>query len=587
MRSLEKNLNKLNQKAVQILKKTPTSLVELANGKSVKSLPNSTNSKQRARQDLKQNLGLLGLAQSASKTTQKAKATLLSQYVFNKFFICCKESRIESPNSFYGCFYIGPFDESLSQTLAHNIRRTLLSQLSGFAITAVEIDGVLHKFSNLPGIKETVLDIICNLQNLVFKEAIKPTFALALKPANSITLQQMEFTAYLRVRGPGIVTAADIILPSGLQCVNPNQYIATLAEDGSLNMKIYISSGQGQNYIKQKQKNMDLNDIKQNVLVEQAFNQVKSQKLNSTEFNTADTGTTNSVNQSGTDAQNYLLTNIKKNKIYLDSVFMPVTKVNTIVQANDKCTDDLLENNLEFKFIPNAKQDGLQNQTTDSQLLTSADFDHFFSTSNFNIGQQALNNDSITLLGLAQSAIGQSTRSPRTPKSASKSSQVKNHQNSLANKNFINSTFFTTNNPYTMQQVLLNAQHKPNELGVSELVNQSDLNTSLRQLDNTPAFNKVKNQQSNQVLSAENLKEQFVVLASQQPNTLGGSPISKKKQSHIVVEIWTNGSIHPREALKNSLQFLSNTFVTLENVKMLGSIFKSDITYAKLLKKNK
>jgi DNA-directed RNA polymerase alpha subunit len=555
----------LNKKALELLKKTPIHLVEFANANPEQvggNISNDTEGLQGklANQEIRKANKILGTSRRENTTNlqnstenlilanQKAKAKLLSKYVFNKFFICCKESRIESPNSFYGCFYIGPFTESLSQTLAHNIRRTLLSQLSGFAITAVEIDGVLHKFSNLPGIKETVLDIICNLQNLVFKEAINSSFALALKKNNTITLQQLEFTAYVRVRGPGIVTAADILLPAGLQCVNPNQYICTLAEDGSLNIKLYISSGQGQNYIKQKQKNLDLSDIKQNFLVETY------------------TGTNNSMDQSLLGDNNYLLTNSKKNKIYLDSVFMPVTKVNTIVQANDKCTDDLLENNLEFKFIQNSGfasgteanpqpdyfQKNKEMVTSPAEIKPSADFDTTFNTSFLNF--ELINK-----------------------KASYTRSKTKKQVN----------TFFTTHNlqgladseAEGLQSLLTELKAPP------ELVNQYTELSSKNNVAGTNILNKkLNNDHSTQRLSADSIKEQVVVLTSQQPNKIIGSPLSQKKQSHIVVEIWTNGSIHPREALKNSLQFLSNTFVTLENVKMLGSMFKSDVTYAKVLK---
>jgi len=81
-------------------------------------------------------------------------------------------------------------------------------------------------------------------------------------------------------------------------------------------------------------------------------------------------------------------------------------------------------------------------------------------------------------------------------------------------------------------------------------------------------------------MSEEQL-QQVIVLTEK--NKVGDNALNFKKQSHIVVEIWTNGSIHPREALKNSLQFLSTTFVSLENVKMLGAMFKSDVTYTKVL----
>lgn len=404
--------------------------------------------------------------------------------LFNKFWICCKESRIESPNNFYGCFYIGPFDESLSQTLAHNIRRTLLSELSGLAITAVEIEGVSHKFSNLPGIQETVLDIICNLQNLVFKKNLDNQVGFL----NSTV-------AYLRLRGPGVVKAADIILPSGIQCVNPDQYIATLSEDGSLNMKIYIN--EGKNYIKQKQKN--------------SF------------------ATVGSVQKSANDLAQYNNNNISvetqppqpiTNKIYLDSVFMPVTKVNTIVQNNNKCTDDVLENNLLFKFNP--EQNSGINNTVFSQTAIGGSADKQKQPATLNSGAASFEKTG-------------STSKDSTPEITVKSRLSRQQQIR---------TFFTTNQFITEE--LQSNTNPASGFGPSHTAN---------------------------------IVEPFITL----------SDINKKQQSkqcHIVIEIWTNGSIHPRKALYDCLAFLSRTFVTLENVKMLGSMYKSDLIYEKILKKS-
>ncbi|EFJ38900.1 hypothetical protein VOLCADRAFT_72193, partial [Volvox carteri f. nagariensis] len=131
------------------------------------------------------------------------------------FFIACKESRIENNTSFYGCFYLGPFDDSLSQTIANDIRRTLLSELTSLAITSIEIEGILHKYSSLPGMKETVLDLICNLQSIVLKKQ-EISFT-------NITLRSTKKTyrGFLNVSGPRVIKAMDLKLPSGLQCVDP------------------------------------------------------------------------------------------------------------------------------------------------------------------------------------------------------------------------------------------------------------------------------------------------------------------------------------------------------------------------------
>ena len=94
----------------------------------------------------------------------------------SQFLISCEESRIENNKSFYGRFYLGPFDSSQSVTIANTLRRTLLSELYGLAIVSVEIEGANHEYSSLPGVKDSVLDILLNLKEIVLKKAIKSIF---------------------------------------------------------------------------------------------------------------------------------------------------------------------------------------------------------------------------------------------------------------------------------------------------------------------------------------------------------------------------------------------------------------------------
>ena len=146
----------------------------------------------------------------------------------SQFFISCKESKIENNRSFYGCFSLGPFEPSQSITIANSLRRTLLSELYGLAIVSVEIDGATHEYSSLPGVKDSVLDILLNFKEIVLKKTIKN-----FKPQ----------IGYLRARGPGVVRASDLRLPAFIQCVDPDQYIATLADNGFLNVKFIIQYG--------------------------------------------------------------------------------------------------------------------------------------------------------------------------------------------------------------------------------------------------------------------------------------------------------------------------------------------------------
>lgn len=155
------------------------------------------------------------------------------------FFLACKEIRIEpsSPKVYYGSFYLGPFPNGLALTIANTLRRTLLSELSGLAITSLKIEGVMHEYSTIQGVRETVLDLLLN-----FKEVV-------LRKNSKNVLVGTEY-GYLQVRGPGIVRARDLKLPPSFQCVDPDQYIATLSEDGLLNAVFTIQ--EGKNFILRK-----------------------------------------------------------------------------------------------------------------------------------------------------------------------------------------------------------------------------------------------------------------------------------------------------------------------------------------------
>lgn len=156
----------------------------------------------------------------------------LFQPSVKNLFLSCKELRIEatSPRTYYGCFYLGPFSESYGLTIANAIRRTLLADLSSVAITSVKIENVSHEYSTLVGVRETVLDILLNLKEIVLKNQSSEAFT------------KTQF-AYLQVRGPGIVRASDLKLPPMVQSIDPDQYIATLSENGKLNLTLTIDEG--------------------------------------------------------------------------------------------------------------------------------------------------------------------------------------------------------------------------------------------------------------------------------------------------------------------------------------------------------
>ena len=148
--------------------------------------------------------------------------------------LSCIESRVENSRNFYGRFQLGPFVLGQGLTIANSLRRSLLSEISGLAITAVEIEGVAHEYSTIEGIRESVLDILLNIKQIVL--------------TSDFQIQEPQ-VAFLQVQGPGIVRAKDIKLPISIQSVDPEQYIATLLYDGLLKMKFMIC--RGKNYLVQ------------------------------------------------------------------------------------------------------------------------------------------------------------------------------------------------------------------------------------------------------------------------------------------------------------------------------------------------
>jgi DNA-directed RNA polymerase subunit alpha len=163
----------------------------------------------------------------------------------NNFYLSCKECVHEGPRSFYGCFYLGPFNNSQSLTVANALRRTLLSEISGLGIITAQIEGVDHEYSTFLGIRESVLDILLNLKEIVLCYNSNSEY-FNFTNSNQITKKQKRktllrpFIGYLQATGPGVIRASDLKLPSFLKCVDPDQYIATLAENGKLNLKIEI-----------------------------------------------------------------------------------------------------------------------------------------------------------------------------------------------------------------------------------------------------------------------------------------------------------------------------------------------------------
>ena len=128
----------------------------------------------------------------------------------------------------YGKIVVEPLERGYGVTLGNSLRRILLSSLHGYAITSVKIDGVLHEFSTIPGVKEDVTEIILNLKGVILKihgEGPK--------------------TVYIDASGEGDVVAGDIKCDSEVEIINTDCHICTLDKDAHINMELTVNKGRG------------------------------------------------------------------------------------------------------------------------------------------------------------------------------------------------------------------------------------------------------------------------------------------------------------------------------------------------------
>jgi len=135
---------------------------------------------------------------------------------------------LETLTDRYGRFTAQPFERGFGTTIGNSLRRALLAGIEGAAVTAVRIEGVLHEFSPIPGVVEDATDVILNLKRVPFR----------LHTAGPVTVR-------LQKDAPGEVYSRDIETPSEAEVLDPDVYIATIAEGGSLNVEMRVKWGRG------------------------------------------------------------------------------------------------------------------------------------------------------------------------------------------------------------------------------------------------------------------------------------------------------------------------------------------------------
>lgn len=146
----------------------------------------------------------------------------------NKIYLkCLKSEQIES-GACHGQFIINSLKSGQGITIGNQLRRVLLGDLGGLAISSVRIAGISHEFSTIPGVREDILEILLNFKGIVLKSKTKTT----------------QF-GRLKVQGPRVITAGLIQLPSDFEIINPNHYIATISTSNILEIEFKFEYGTG------------------------------------------------------------------------------------------------------------------------------------------------------------------------------------------------------------------------------------------------------------------------------------------------------------------------------------------------------
>lgn len=150
----------------------------------------------------------------------------------------------DTQTSEYSKFIVKPLERGFGVTLGNSLRRILLSSMMGSAVTAVKLDGVLHEFSTMPDVLEDVSDIILNLKQVRFRQHSAETFTLRINK-----------------KGPGVVTAADIVTNDKIEVLNPHQHIATLGNNGNFNAELIVAYGRGYSPVENRSEQLSVGFI--------------------------------------------------------------------------------------------------------------------------------------------------------------------------------------------------------------------------------------------------------------------------------------------------------------------------------------
>ena len=548
----------------------------------------------------------------------------------NKIFITCKESKIENNHSFYGSFYIGPFNEAQSLTVANALRRSLLSDCVGLGMTSVIIENVSHEYSTLPGIRESILDILLNLKEIVFKKKQnlwqiykKKGFFSIYEEVGSLFLNP--FVGYLKIRGPGIVRAKDLCLPPFIQCVDPNQYIATLAHDGFLNMKFVITEGKGYK-VQKSNKDLNFSLVKKrqellNDLIE--IQPIMDERSMEREINSSPlapmalsaqawgTHTCNDGRQPSKTAENlnkkkilsvfssktaifnkkhpFFGENLNKKErvggstfksstqLFLDTVFNPITKVNYVIEA------------IESKSVTNDHQKSSLVDDLTSFLETSNIYQTNFplKKSSKTTKRKTLKHINVTssaspLCACAESLGACVTFISLAPRDSAQDTRVNVPKVPLTESN---------TRAFGARDEGLRPAPKSTHVGVGNLAPR-DTVLMPKKCAGTEKKKSKASPHTQHSLQAQKQHKKIIEIMNKyldfELNLFSTSlhPLKNNDSLHnIILEIWTNGSLHPRDALSLAFQNLSFLFLNMQKTKIYNPFFSQASSYNEFKKK--
>lgn len=441
--------------------------------------------------------------------------------------LSCIESRVENSRKFYGRFQLGPFVLGQGFTIANSLRRSLLSEISGLAITAVEIEGVVHEYSTIEGVRESVLDILLNVKQIVL--------------TSDFQIQEPQ-VAFLQVQGPGIVRAKDIKLPISIQSVDPEQYIATLLYDGLLKMKFMIC--RGKNYLVQtplglKIPNSPPPSYKKQ---EEPFSELKAE------------------------------------------VFL--------TKSSDIMTPDITEGDVKKvvlkKDVKSIKQNLNYNPSL-SKKSTESSFASFLQIENLQDPDISKGDVKMLLKEEENNAAFTFQKSRVEITSTKEMLEVSGSNNDVTidlSNNIQNEKKNSLVYPTSSEEALLNNNKAElSSLPNSEKKNTIDSKIDITSLTSPKVMSDVRQKQKKELKKTSNILPIDAVFMpinrvnfAIEPNNESEAP-----KDLVILEIWTNGSIHPKQAINEAAKALIQLIAPFQETKIFKSVF---INSPKVLQKS-